>query len=326
MSSKSALPACQANRWLTAGHPPRLVHLRCLASRDMSDSIQAESAGKPGFTRRRFIIGTVGAGAVTALAGTTVRPPRALAATAPSGPAHHHAAAADHHGARAAAADLGQQPGPRGHGLLERARHGRPARAVAGHLDPADHRRAPRHPDQAARAGPAGRDQALPRGVVGQLHRRAQRPDHVLLPRPAVGPGAGNAVLLPGQRRREDAVDRGLLVRDRAARAGQVPLLQLRRPVHPVLGPELVGQHLARVLRQLLVRGDRDREPGRRQGRAAVPPPQRRPVLRQPRHLQRARRVAGLRQQRGPQRRQPAVDAGPRQPRDRVRHRHATPA
>ena len=52
----------------------------------MSDSIQAESAGKPGFTRRRFIIGTVGASAVTALAGTTVRPPRALAATAPSGP------------------------------------------------------------------------------------------------------------------------------------------------------------------------------------------------------------------------------------------------
>jgi alkaline phosphatase D len=52
----------------------------------MSDSIQAESAGKPRFTRRRFIIGTVGAGAVTALAGTAVRPPRALAATAPSGP------------------------------------------------------------------------------------------------------------------------------------------------------------------------------------------------------------------------------------------------
>ena len=52
----------------------------------MSDSIQAESAGKPRFTRRRFIIGTVGAGAVTALAGTTVRPPRAFAATAPSGP------------------------------------------------------------------------------------------------------------------------------------------------------------------------------------------------------------------------------------------------
>jgi len=52
----------------------------------MSETIAAESAGKPGFTRRRFIIGTVGAGAVTALAGTTLRPPRALAATAPSGP------------------------------------------------------------------------------------------------------------------------------------------------------------------------------------------------------------------------------------------------
>jgi len=52
----------------------------------MSDSTAAESAGKPGFTRRRFIIGTVGAGAVTALAGTVVRPPRAFAATAPGGP------------------------------------------------------------------------------------------------------------------------------------------------------------------------------------------------------------------------------------------------
>jgi alkaline phosphatase D len=52
----------------------------------MSDMIAAESAGKPGFTRRRFIIGTVGAGAITALAGTAVRPPRAFAGTAPSGP------------------------------------------------------------------------------------------------------------------------------------------------------------------------------------------------------------------------------------------------
>ena len=52
----------------------------------MSDSIQPSSAGKPGFTRRRFIIGTVGVGAASVLAGTAVRPPRALAATAPSGP------------------------------------------------------------------------------------------------------------------------------------------------------------------------------------------------------------------------------------------------
>ena len=137
---------------------------------------------------------------------------------------------------------------------------------------------------------------------------------------------AGNAVLLPGQRRRGDAVHRGRVVRDRAARPGEVPLLQLRRPGHPVLGPQRVGQHLARVLRQLLVRGHRDREPGRRQGRAAVPPAQRRPVLRQPGRRQRARRVAGLRQQRRPQRGQPAVDARARQPRERVRHRQLAPA
>ena len=35
--------------------------------RGMSESNRVESAGKPGFTRRRFIIGTVGAGAAAAL-------------------------------------------------------------------------------------------------------------------------------------------------------------------------------------------------------------------------------------------------------------------
>jgi Purple acid Phosphatase, N-terminal domain/Calcineurin-like phosphoesterase len=52
----------------------------------VTESFKVESAGKAGFTRRRFIIGSVGAGAVAALGGTTIRAPRALAATAPSGP------------------------------------------------------------------------------------------------------------------------------------------------------------------------------------------------------------------------------------------------
>jgi alkaline phosphatase D len=52
----------------------------------VTESLKAESAGKPGFTRRRFIIGSAGAGAIAALGGTTIRPPRAFAATAPSGP------------------------------------------------------------------------------------------------------------------------------------------------------------------------------------------------------------------------------------------------
>jgi Purple acid Phosphatase, N-terminal domain/Calcineurin-like phosphoesterase len=52
----------------------------------MSESIQAETAGKPGFTRRRFIIGSAGVSAVAALGGTTVRAPRAFASSAPSGP------------------------------------------------------------------------------------------------------------------------------------------------------------------------------------------------------------------------------------------------
>jgi Purple acid Phosphatase, N-terminal domain/Calcineurin-like phosphoesterase len=52
----------------------------------MSESFQAESAGKPGFTRRRFIIGSVGVTAVATIGGTTVRAPRAFAASPPSGP------------------------------------------------------------------------------------------------------------------------------------------------------------------------------------------------------------------------------------------------
>src|ERR1700727_1577940 len=52
----------------------------------MNESFQAETTGRAGSTRRRFISGGVGVSAVAAIGGTTVRPPRAFAATAPSGP------------------------------------------------------------------------------------------------------------------------------------------------------------------------------------------------------------------------------------------------
>jgi Purple acid Phosphatase, N-terminal domain/Calcineurin-like phosphoesterase len=52
----------------------------------MSESNGVESAEKPGFTRRRFIIGSVTVSAAAALGGTVVRAPRALAAGPPSGP------------------------------------------------------------------------------------------------------------------------------------------------------------------------------------------------------------------------------------------------
>ena len=287
----------------------------------MSDSIQASSPGKPGFTRRRFIIGTVGVGAASVLAGTVVRPPRALAATAPSGPPTTTLPLPTTTAPEQLLLTWGNDPAREvtvswsAPGTVAQ-----PAPTLAFSTQPITARnpgRLVKLPDPA----PLDVTRALRRRRLGQLHRRAQRADHVLLPRPADRPVARNAVLLPGQRRGGHAVHRGRLVRDRAVRPGEVPLLQLRRPVHPVVGPQLVGQHLARVLRQLLVRGDRHREPRRRQGRAAFPPAQRRPVLRQPGHIQRAWRLAGLRQQRGPQRRQPAVDAGPRQPRDRVRRR-----
>jgi purple acid phosphatase-like protein/calcineurin-like phosphoesterase family protein len=52
----------------------------------MGESSTGGSYGKAGFTRRRFIIGTVGVSAAAALGGTVVRAPRAMASGAPSGP------------------------------------------------------------------------------------------------------------------------------------------------------------------------------------------------------------------------------------------------
>jgi Purple acid Phosphatase, N-terminal domain/Calcineurin-like phosphoesterase len=52
----------------------------------MSESSTDGSYGKARFTRRRFIIGTVGVSAAAALGGTVVRAPRAVASGAPSGP------------------------------------------------------------------------------------------------------------------------------------------------------------------------------------------------------------------------------------------------
>ena len=52
----------------------------------MSESGPGGSGGKAGFTRRRFIIGTVGVSAAAALGGTVVRAPRAVASSPPSGP------------------------------------------------------------------------------------------------------------------------------------------------------------------------------------------------------------------------------------------------
>src|ERR1700733_5304021 len=52
----------------------------------MSESSTGGSNDRAGFTRRRFIIGTVGVSAAAALGGQVVRAPRAVASGAPSGP------------------------------------------------------------------------------------------------------------------------------------------------------------------------------------------------------------------------------------------------
>src|SRR6202011_976871 len=57
---------------------PRVIYVPAMS--------ENRSDGNAGFTRRRFIIGTVGVSAVAALGGTVVRAPRAVASGAPSGP------------------------------------------------------------------------------------------------------------------------------------------------------------------------------------------------------------------------------------------------
>ena len=100
-------------------------------------------------------------------------------------------------------------------------------------------------------------------------------------------------------------------VHHRAGRPGEVPVHQLRRPRH--------AQHrMGAVLRPVRVRGQR-----RRVVPAAVPPAQRRPVLRRPEPDEPARGLAGLRQQQPVLGGQPAMDARPRQPRDRIQQRPA---
>jgi hypothetical protein len=231
----------------------------------------------------------------------------------------HDIAAADRDRARAAPPDLGRGPGHVGHGVLVGAGHGGPARADAGLLDLTYHVGPPRPGRETARASATRRDPALRPGSVGELHRWAQRADDVLLPRTADRPAAWHPVPLPGERRGSHPVGGRGVVRDRAGRPGQVPVLELRRPLDPLLGPQRLREHLARIVRQRLLRGERDREPRRRPRRPAVPSPQRRPVLRQPGHPECPRRVAGLRRQHRAVGGQPAVDAGPGQPRNRVR-------
>ncbi len=241
----------------------------------MSESLQAESAGKPGFTRRRFIIGSVGVTAVAAMGGTTVRAPRAFAASPPSGPPTTTlplptttepeqllltwgANPATDVTVSWSAPGTVAQPAPTLAFSTRPVTAGNP-----GHLvklpDPAPL-------DVTQRYGEAA-SVSFADGLNGQTTYFY----HVQLK----GLKPGTRYYYQVSDGAAHAVHRWCVVRDRAVRAGQVPLLQLRRPGYPVLGPQYVREHLARVLRQRLVRGHRDREPRRREGRAALPPAQR---------------------------------------------------
>ncbi len=114
-------------------------------------------------------------------------------------------------------------------------------------------------------------------------------------------------------------------------RPGGVHLHQLRRPGHADDRQAIraAGRCDDRepAVRQRQPRLARRRRPARRRGTrtAAVPPVQRRPLLRQPGHRP-GPHLVGLLGEQQPQRALPAVDAGPRQPRERAgqRRRSAT--
>ena len=188
---------------------------------------------------------------------------------------------------RAGPPHLERQPGHRGRRLLGLPR---PGEAAAG----AD--RAAGHP-----------------GRAPPLHRRDQRRDGLDLPCPRRRPAARRHLRLRGDRgqrqQRRRPVQRH--VPHRAGGPGAVPLHQLRRPGH--------AQHRVGAL----LRPERLRGRGGRILPAAVPPAQRRPVLREPEPHGPARGVARLRQQQPDLGREPALDAVPGQPRGGVLQRPA---
>ena len=151
-----------------------------------------------------------------------------------------------------------------------------------------------------------------PRGPE-DVHRRAQRPDRVYLSRAARGPVTGFATPLfghRGQRQQRRAAVRGD-VPHRALRPGAVPLHQLRRSGN-------TGHGLG-----ALVWAERVRGAGGGAVSAAVPPAERRSLLREPEPDGAADGVGRLRQQQPDVGGQPPVDALPGQPRDRVLQRRA---
>ena len=199
----------------------------------------------------------------------------------------------------------------------------RKARAGAARHPRADPSHLGREPDDRRRrlvglARPggqaAGADRAAGhRGRAAPVHRRDQRRDGLDLPRPGRRAAARRDLRVPGHRRqrqqRRGSVQRHLP--HRAPRPGAVPLHQLRRPGH-------AEHRLGALLRPERLRGR-----GRGVLPAAVPPAERRPVLREPEPRRAARGVARLRPQQPGVGREPAVDAVPGQPRGGVRQRAA---
>ena len=205
--------------------------------------------GMSEFTRRRFIIGTVGVGAAAALArGGGGLVPRALAAGAPSGPPTTTLPLPTTTEPEQLLLTWGSDPASEvtvswsAPGTVPQ-----PAPVLAYSARPitaANPGRLIKLPDPSPLDVTRRYDEAAAVSFTDGLNGQTTYFYHVQLTRP----GAGNAVLLPGQRRRGRPVHRGRLVRDGAVGAREVPLLQLRRPVDAFLGPQHVGEHLARVL------------------------------------------------------------------------------
>ena len=284
----------------------------------MTESLKAESAGKPGFTRRRFIIGSAGASAIAALGGTIIRAPRALAATAPSGPPTSTLPLPTTTEPEQLLLTWGANPATQvtvswsAPGTVAQ-----PAPALAWSTRPitdANPGRLIKLPDPSPLDVSRRYDEAASVSFTDDLNGQTTYFYHVQLsdlwPATRYYYKISDGAATPSAASASFTTAPACRAKYRFSSFGDLATPSWDLNTSGNIWHESCDNSWYAVTAI---------EDPRRQGRAALPPAERRPVLRQPGRRQRPGGVAGLRQQRRPQRGQPAVDARARQPRGRVR-------
>ena len=227
----------------------------------------SEDGSSGGVSRRTFLSGVVVVGAAAGLAsvgeGALSGQPALAATTPPTGPPTTTVPLPTTTAPEQLLLTWGNDPATRGHGVLVGTGHGRRSRPRLSAYSTA--------PISATRPGrtialpepqPLDVTRALPERVQRELHRRAERA------RRRTTTTSSCRTWSPTPRYYYQVSDgatpapstAGCELRDRARRPGPVPLLQLRRPGNAVVRPQRLRQPVARVVRQLLLRGQRDRE------------------------------------------------------------------